>query len=107
MDGLSLTNDFVFKYVFGREENAPILLSFVNAVLEDSGFRPIASVSIKDPINHRRADYAKESVLDIRAVDEHNRQYDIEVQVSDDPSFVNRSLYYWSQLYGNQLAKGA
>jgi predicted transposase/invertase (TIGR01784 family) len=32
--------------------------------------------------------------------------FDIEMQVSGDRYFVNRSLYYWSQLYSRQLEKG-
>ena len=34
---LRFTNDFVFRYVFGREESKPMLLDLVNAVLTDAG----------------------------------------------------------------------
>jgi predicted transposase/invertase (TIGR01784 family) len=103
---LTLTNDFIFKYVFGREENLDILLDFINAVLTDSGFKAVQSVELKNPFNMRSAAYLKESILDIKASDEFGVQYDIEVQIVQEPNFAARSLYYWASLYSNQLQKG-
>ena len=44
---LRLTNDFIFKYVFGREETKDILIDLINAVLSDSGFEPVASIVLR------------------------------------------------------------
>jgi predicted transposase/invertase (TIGR01784 family) len=48
----------------------------------------------------------KETTLDIRAMDEAKRQFDVEIQVTMDHSFLHRSLYYWSHLYYQQIDKG-
>jgi len=44
--GLRFTNDFIFRYVLGREEAKPLLLDLVNAVLEDAGCLPIISLDL-------------------------------------------------------------
>lgn len=78
----------------------------VNAVLTDAGASPVLSLELQNPINPRDASWTKETVLDIRAVGEDRRQFDIEMQVSNNPYFANRSLFYWSQVYSHQLEKG-
>jgi predicted transposase/invertase (TIGR01784 family) len=103
---LGLTNDYIFRYVFGRKESTPMLLDLVNAVLTDAGSRPVLSLELQNPVNPRDASWAKETVLDILAIDEDKRQFDIEMQVSANPYYANRSLYYWSQAYSRQLGKG-
>jgi predicted transposase/invertase (TIGR01784 family) len=104
--GLRFTNDFVFRYVLGREEAKSLLMDLVNAVLEDAGCTPIISLDLRNPVNPRDASWAKETVLDIKAVGQDRQLFDIEMQVSGDRHFVNRSLYYWAQLYSRQLEKG-
>jgi predicted transposase/invertase (TIGR01784 family) len=103
---LRIINDYIFKYVFGREETKDILLDLVNAVLEDAGWPRARSLTLGNPAQGRSGNFLKETVLDIRVEDEHDRQFDIEIQVSSNPYFVNRSLFYWAQLYGNQLDRG-
>jgi predicted transposase/invertase (TIGR01784 family) len=104
--GLRFTNDFIFRYVLGREEAKPLLLDLINAVLEDAGCLPIISLDLRNPVNPRDASWAKETALDIKAVGQDKQLFDIEMQVSGDHCFVNRSLYYWAQLYSRQLEKG-
>ena len=104
--GLRFTNDFIFRYVLGREEAKPLLLDLVNAVLEDAGCQPIISLELRNPVNPRDASWSKETMLDIKAVGHDKRLFDIEMQVSGDRCFVNRSLFYWAQLYSRQLEKG-
>jgi hypothetical protein len=103
---LRLINDYIFKYVFGREETKDVLLDLVNAILEDSGWPRVRSLTLGNPTQGRSGSFFKETVLDIQAEDEHDRQFDIEIQVNSNPYFVNRSLFYWAQLYGNQLDRG-
>jgi len=103
---LHMTNDFVFHYVFGRPESVPLLLKLVNAVLVDAGSPPVVSLELRNPVSPRDARWAKETVLDVKAIDEKRRQIDIEVQVVGNRYFVNRSLYYWARLYSDQLEKG-
>jgi predicted transposase/invertase (TIGR01784 family) len=104
--GLRLVNDFIFLYVFGREETKNLLLDLVNAVLIDADCPTIQSLELKNPVNLRDSFRGKETVLDLRAVADDNRQFDVEMQVTRHPAFVNRSLYYWSQLYSGELERG-
>lgn len=91
------------KYLFGTEKNKELLISFINAVLEDSDLPTIRSVELKSPFNIKEFITDKESILDLKAVDEKGRYYDIEVQTSGSDHYRNRSLYYWSKLYSSQL----
>jgi predicted transposase/invertase (TIGR01784 family) len=104
--GLRLVNDYIFLYVFGREETKDILTDLVNAVLVDAGCRPVLSLELKNPVNLRDTYWAKETVLDICATGEDHRQFDIEMQMNNQRGFINRTLYYWSQQYSQQLEKG-
>ncbi len=99
--------DIFVRYLLGDEENSDLLLSFINAVNEDYDFPLIKSVTIKNPFNLKKYKLEKGSVIDVKATDEEGRQYDIEVQVSGNEFFKNRSLYYWSKLYSSQLSTGS
>jgi predicted transposase/invertase (TIGR01784 family) len=99
-------SDIFFRYLFGSEQNKDILISFLNAVHEDSGFPLIKDVTVLDPFNLKTSTPEKVSVLDVKAVDETGRRYDIEVQIAGNETFKARSLYYWSKLYSNQLETG-
>lgn len=103
---LKLTNDFIFKVVFGQESNKDLLLDLVNAVLADSGQATAVSLILKNPVNLRTARWDKETALDVSAVDATGRVFDIEIQVEPDPNFARRSLYYWARLYSRQITKG-
>lgn len=99
-------SDFFVRYLLGDEENIDLLLSFINAVNESSGFPLIKTVTIKNPFNLKEYQNDKESILDVKAVDENDVQYDIEIQVAGNEMFANRSLYYWAKSYSSQLKKG-
>ncbi len=103
MEQIKAYSDIVVKYLFGREETKDILLSFINAVMEDSGLELIKSVELKNPFNIQDFSGDKLSILDVKAVDESGRIVDIEIQSRGDRSFANRSLYYWSKLYSSQI----
>ncbi len=85
--------DIFIRYLFGRPANEKLLLSFTNAVLEDSGIPTIVTLEIKNPFNLADEMLAKESILDIKATDEHGAIYDIEVQSGGNAIFRNRSLW--------------
>jgi len=95
--------DLVFRKLFGSKENKNILLSFINAVLDNKP--KIKDLEIKNPYN--LADYlqGKMSILDVKAVDETGRWYDIEMQLAEQGAYGKRSLYYWGQVYSNQIKK--
>ncbi|MSQ84722.1 MAG: hypothetical protein EXR77_17930 [Myxococcales bacterium] len=46
---LDVTTDGAFKRVFGSSESKPILISFLNALLDNRGEHAIADLTIVDP----------------------------------------------------------
>jgi len=103
MEIIKATSDIFFKFLFGKEENKDLLLSFINAVHADSGFPLIKTVEIKNPFNIKNFSIDKESIVDVKATDENGRVYDVEVQTTGNDIFRNRTLYYWAKLYSSQL----
>lgn len=99
-------SDIFIKYLLGSEDNNPILLKLINAVLKETGYPEIVSVEIINPFNLREFQSDKETILDVKARDENGYLYDIEIQVDAGSGYVNRSLYYWSKLYGSQMYNG-
>lgn len=55
MELLSPKVDFVFKRIFGAEENKDVLVNFLNAVFEDSGEQLVADVEILNPFLNKEA----------------------------------------------------
>ncbi|ATY84004.1 hypothetical protein CVV65_02730 [Kyrpidia spormannii] len=106
MELLSPKVDFVFKRIFGTEENKDILVSFLNAVFEDSGQPLVADVEILDPFLHKDTLLDKESVLDVKARTESGMLIDVEVQLWNRQDIEKRTLYYWAKLFESQLSEG-
>ena len=103
---MKATSDLFIKYLFGTGMDKDLLISFINAVLEDSRFKKVVTVEVKNPFNIREYIVDKESILDIKAMDENGRIFDIEMQTQGDSHFRNRSLYYWARNYSAQLEDG-
>ena len=96
-------SDIFMLYLLGKEENADLLLDFINSVLLDADFDVVKEAKVKNPFNIKSFKFDKSTVLDVKAVDENNRVYNIEVQIIGNEIFANRSLYYWAKLYSGQL----
>lgn len=98
--------DFVFKRIFGTEENKDLLLSFLNATLKPEEGKQLKEIMLVDP--HINADQVgdKASILDVRAKTKAGEQINIEVQLHNKYDMEKRSLYYWAKMYEGQLAEG-
>jgi predicted transposase/invertase (TIGR01784 family) len=96
--------DLVFKKLFGTEKNIELLKSLVNSVLPED--EQVVELELKNPYNPSDYISGKISYLDIKAKDENDRLYDIEVQVAPYDFFGIRLLFYWSKLYASQLTSG-
>ncbi|MBN2344479.1 MAG: Rpn family recombination-promoting nuclease/putative transposase [Deltaproteobacteria bacterium] len=107
MTFISPTNDFFFRYLFGKTGHEAVTLDFVNAVLGDMGMGPLQSLTIQNPFNPKESVTDKQSILDVKAKDETGRTYNIEMQLQGNAEFANRSLYYWSKCYTAQLHQGS
>ena len=96
--------DFVFKKIFGSEENPKILIGFLNAVLKPS--IPIVEVQIKNTDIEKVHVEDKFSRLDVKARTSNKEIINIEIQLKNEYNMIQRSLYYWSKLYEEQLGDG-
>jgi len=93
--------DLVFKKIFGTEENKDLLKSLINSVLPEN--QKITTITIKNPYNEIDFVGDRLSVVDIKATDDNNHWYNIEIQIREQSYFGRRSLFYWSELYSGQL----
>ena len=93
--------DFVFKKIFGTEKNKPILINFLNAVIKPT--TPIKDVEIKN--NYIDKDFLeyKFSRLDVKATTSNKEHINIEIQVKNEYNMIQRTLYYWSKMYSEQI----
>ena len=91
--------DFAFKHVFGREQNKPLLISLLDAVLQPESGQAIESLELLNPFNNREALDEKMSILDIKARDQSGRQFNVEMQMLAYGAFRQRALYYWAKLH--------
>ncbi|RIV16395.1 Rpn family recombination-promoting nuclease/putative transposase, partial [Alicyclobacillaceae bacterium I2511] len=106
MDLLSPKVDFIFKQIFGSEENKDILISFLNAVFEDSGQPLIVSVELLNPFLEKDALTDKQGVLDVKAKTETGTLLDVEIQLQDHQDMEKRTLFYWAKMFEEQLEEG-
>lgn len=102
MDKLKVTNDYVFKRIFGKQGNESILKDFLKAVLK----LPIEKIEvIKDANLERAVVENKSGILDIKATLDNKITVNIEMQIRNQHNMIDRSLYYWSNLYSSSLYK--
>ena len=73
------------------------------SMLRLQGDRRVQSVSLLDPINAPEVSGLKETIVDVRCVDERGVRYTVEMQVWTDKHFAKRVLYYACQTYIRQL----
>ena len=102
--GIRPTNDFAFKKTFGSPENKVALISLLNAILTLQ--IPIVDITIENPFNLQDFHDDKLSILDIRAVDQRDAIYDVEMQLSTYSGLVKRIVFYGCEVYAGQLKAG-
>ncbi|MFJ5768843.1 Rpn family recombination-promoting nuclease/putative transposase [Psychrobacillus sp. NPDC093180] len=100
---LDLRNDFVFKTFFSIKRNNHLLLSFINAILEET----VTSVEIINANLDMMHIADKASVMDLRIATETREQINIEMQVSGHRALPERMLMYWAKMYASQDEKGS
>jgi len=98
-------NDFAFKKIFGDETKKEILISLLNAILDFKGKKTIVSLEILNPFQVPKIPDLKNTILDIRAKNQDNEEFIVEMQKKDLNNFEKRSLYYTSKAYVAQLDK--
>ena len=98
-----LTNDFLFKAVFGQEGNKKLTICLLNALLKLEGLKQIKEIEILNPFNLQNYKNDKLSLLDTKVKDATGNSYNIEMQVRNENNLIKRFSYYLSKLYSNQL----
>ncbi len=96
--------DFAFKKLFGSEENKDLLISLINAIVSEPD--RVTDIELKNPYNFADYKAGKMSILDIKALDDKNHWYNIEMQIGEDLNFDKRAIYYWAKLVTEQLSEG-
>ena len=107
MENFNRLNDLYFKKLLGDKKRKNLTLSFLNGVLNKDDKNYFTDISFLDKDNEPLTLDGKLSKLDIRADLNDGTQVDIEVQVCPFKLMAERSLYYWSKMYSEQLEKGA
>ena len=87
---IQVTNDVIFRALFGNPAHKEVLLALINAVLGDSGSELIKSIEIISPFNLPEVYNDKESICDIKAMSESEKIIDIEMQVLRQSDYIDR-----------------
>lgn len=99
-------NDYLFKWVFGREENKEILLGFLNSVLSSDGNDELTDITLAERELDPEYVQDKMSRLDLLGKASDGSIINIEVQIANERDIDKRTLYYWAKLYQGQLQSG-
>ena len=101
---VKLKLDVIFKRVFGNAKNERIIAAFISDLLEIPR-DDIKAVYIDNVELAPEYFDQKFSRLDIK-MDVDGRIVNIEMQVNREPDFKDRTLFYWSKLYSEELKAG-
>ena len=93
--------DVAFKKIFGVEENKDLLISLINSIVSNED--QVADVVLLNPYNVKNFKTDKLSILDIKAKGLDGKQFNVEIQITDEADYDKRALYYWGKLYTEQL----
>ena len=93
--------DFIFKMIFGIEENKSILISLLNSILKGRPY--IKEITLDNNEISKVFKDGKSSRLDISATDDNGIKYDIEMQCRKTKDIINRTLFYASKLHAKDL----
>ena len=96
---LPLSNDYVFKRIFGKGGNEKILKSLLEAILKIN----IQKIEIKNAEIPRERIEEKLSILDIKAEINENTIIDIELQVGNTTAIERRLVVYNAKLIAGEI----
>jgi len=96
-------NDLAFKKIFGDKNKTEVLISFLNSILDFTGRKVIKSVTIANPYQIAKLEGLKDTIVDVKALNQDDEEFIVEMQVETDILFAKRSLYYSSKSYVEQI----
>jgi predicted transposase/invertase (TIGR01784 family) len=103
---IQATSDLFIATLLSAPKNEPILRGIINAVLKNSGHVPVTTAEVLNPFNVKEFAVDKRIVLDVRVKDERDRSFNIEIQTTSHPAFVERILFGWADTFSAQLHAG-
>ncbi|WP_410513074.1 Rpn family recombination-promoting nuclease/putative transposase [Paenibacillus sp. BR2-3] len=106
MDLLDPRVDFVFKRIFGSENNKDVLLAFLNRIFTEAGEPPLTEIILMNPYTDKDDPLDKQSIFDVYAKTSEGKLIDIEMQLFNKYDIEKRTLFYWSKRYASQLSEG-
>jgi predicted transposase/invertase (TIGR01784 family) len=106
MKFVDIKNDVAFRKIFGNENRKEVLISFLNAVLLLKNNNRIVYVDILTPYQLPALKGGKVTIVDLKAKDQNNKIYIVEMQVAEVDGFDKRVLYYASKSYSAQIERG-
>lgn len=98
---LPLTSDYVFRRIFGQEENKGALIDFLESILNIS----IHDIKINNPELPKDFSDSKYGVLDLKVTLNDDTIVNVEMQVQNQHNIEQRSAWYLSNTYANQLSE--
>ena len=104
MENPSPKIDVVFRKLFGSEGSKDILIALINSVIGPNTV--IKDIEIRNPYNLAQYVGSKESILDIKAIDQKGVWYNVEMQVVGNALYGKRAIYYGSKVYVDQIEEG-
>ena len=98
---LPLTSDYVFKRIFGQEENKSALIDFLEGILEIE----IQNVQINNPEIPKDFYDSKYGVLDLKVTLDNRLIVNVEMQMQNQYNIEQRSTFYMASTYAKQLGE--
>ena len=98
---LPLTSDYVFKRIFGQEENKSALIDFLEGILEIK----IQNVQINNPEIPKDFYDSKYGVLDLKVTLDNRLIVNVEMQMQNQYNIEQRSTFYMTSTYAKQLGE--
>ncbi|MBQ3635740.1 MAG: Rpn family recombination-promoting nuclease/putative transposase [Bacteroidales bacterium] len=96
--------DYGFKLIFGREVSKPILLHFLNCLLE--GERHITNLTFLDKEQVRLNNESRTLIYDVYCRTDDGEDFIVEMQNRSHPNFRERTLFYAAESISRQGEKG-
>ncbi len=103
MQFFDVSNDIAFRKIFGNEKRKESFISFLNAVLSFDGEDKITSITYLDPVQLPYLHGLRVNTVDVKATNQAQRSYLIEMQMGELEGFGKRVLYYASKSYSSQI----
>ena len=96
-------NDLTFKRIFG--EHPHLLISFLNALMPLAPERLIERIEYLSPEQIPDHPLGKNSIVDVKCIDNHGRQFIVEMQMYWSDIFKSRLVFNASKAYVRQIRK--